>query len=66
MDNNTLEVVVESQITRKQDAAFDALRGLDNPGMIDSSLKVVMLWREPRSLFYVQMFNFLQEFPPPT
>lgn len=44
VDNNTLEVVVESQITRKQDAVFDALRGLDNPGMIDSSIKAVMLW----------------------
>lgn len=44
MDDNTLEVVVESQITRKQDAAFDAFRGLDNPGMIDSSIKAVMLW----------------------
>lgn len=44
VDNNTLGVVVESQITRKQDAAFDALRGLDNPGMIDSIIKAVMLW----------------------
>lgn len=44
MDNSTLEVVVESQITRKQDAAFDAFRGLDNPGVSDSSVKAVMLW----------------------
>lgn len=44
MDNNTLEVVVESQITRKQDAAFDAIRGLENPGVNDSSIKAVMLW----------------------
>lgn len=43
MNNNTLEFVVESQITRMQDAAFDALRGQDNPGMIDSSIKAVML-----------------------